>query len=108
MLAAKEAGAGAKVIEGKSAEIPALPAPPKKARKARKRRDDVGIAVGRDGETPNSLAMSNDGVRISEAARRGTHRGRGARDPHPPARIARFHQGPIPKSPAFFHSGEVA
>ena len=28
--------------------------------------------------------------------------------PTPPARIVRFHQDPSPKSPAFFHSGEVA
>ena len=28
--------------------------------------------------------------------------------PPPPGANARFHQDPSPKSPAFFHSGEVA
>ena len=43
MLAAKEAGANAKVIEGETTEVAALPPPESKTRKKRKRTQDVVV-----------------------------------------------------------------
>jgi hypothetical protein len=52
MLAAREAGQNAKVVEGVAEEVPALPAPRKARRKVRK--SDAGPFVGTDQESGNS------------------------------------------------------
>ena len=51
MLAARDAGTSAKVIEGK---VEPVPAPPKVRRKRRKTDDDVVEDVGREPEASNS------------------------------------------------------
>ena len=51
MLAARDAGTSAKVIEGKVEQVPA---PPKVRRKRRKTDDDVVEDVGREPEASNS------------------------------------------------------
>jgi hypothetical protein len=52
MLAAREAGENAKVVEGVAEEVPALPAPRKARRKVRK--SDAGPFVGTGQESGNS------------------------------------------------------
>jgi hypothetical protein len=57
MLAQREAGANAKVIEGEAEPVPALPPPSRKARRKRSDRADSGIAarvVGTDSADGNS------------------------------------------------------
>jgi hypothetical protein len=55
MLAQREAGANAKVVEGVAEPIPALPAPSRKARrKARRTEGDMGADMGKPDETGNS------------------------------------------------------
>ena len=52
MLGAREAGAGAKVIDAKAEPLPALPAPPRRRRKL------AGEVVGTDAETQISPVES--------------------------------------------------